>query len=479
MKKISAFMAALMFMLAIATATGNMSTVQAFHEDEVNFSEFNRYESSKAGSEVSIAYYPKYEIAESLDVTGWKAALCPADNRTLEAAVLVLPITAANKKLNAEYKSARVEVTGVLQSDIPEGYYVQMMFDAEGNVIFDSNWASPYVNKSLVGLMDCEIMNNDGYVYAYVYDWDNNLPLNESTYPTFYGSDKSKAVTSYSDYMVTKSEYGANVHIYRLNMLDKSAFEVKVRGEEMIYYKIGTPCVDVSGNDAANDGGLCSWCTDDGGLSYTWIRDLNQYVQDLEDVYKFEAKSPFEADVEVEEEEEETEEYSPENPSVGTVGGQEVGVSVGSIHNSDVPEVQAAINTLKLWKDWVGENPKELVKIMNMYAPSLGVKNVLAAGTLDLVIQEGIDISKGVSITFTDGNIAEQVKAGDKIVVLHVKHNGEIEYLPAVAGDGTITATFTSLSPVAWYKVDGSGAANLKSPKTGFDFWDFLLELFS
>ena len=41
------------------------------------------------------------------------------------------------------------------------------------------------------------------------------------------------------------------------------------------------------------------------------------------------------------------------------------------------------------------------------------------------------------------------VVAGQRVTVLHQQHNGVWEVVPSTAGNGTVTATFTSLSPVA------------------------------
>ena len=65
--------------------------------------------------------------------------------------------------------------------------------------------------------------------------------------------------------------------------------------------------------------------------------------------------------------------------------------------------------------------------------------------------------------------------SADQIVVLHVKNDGTIECVPATAGDGCITATFTSLSPVAWFKVSNAEKITATSPKTGESFWSFIM----
>lgn len=56
--------------------------------------------------------------------------------------------------------------------------------------------------------------------------------------------------------------------------------------------------------------------------------------------------------------------------------------------------------------------------------------------------------AEGVAITL---NVAG-VKAGDNVKVIHYTSATEYEVLDAVAGDGTVTATFKSLSPVGIVK---------------------------
>ena len=167
----------------------------------------------------------------------------------------------------------------------------------------------------------------------------------------------------------------------------------------------------------------------------------------------------------------------------GTLNGQPVDVSVTSIQSSDVPEVQSAINNVVDLVNRIANDAENVAAVLKQYAPSLNISKPLAGGTLELTVPSGTDISSGIQITFADSNIATNVKKGDTIVVLHIKQDGTIEYIPATAGDGNITATFTSLSPIAWFKVETANVATSTttssdttkvSPKTGENFWDFL-----
>lgn len=66
------------------------------------------------------------------------------------------------------------------------------------------------------------------------------------------------------------------------------------------------------------------------------------------------------------------------------------------------------------------------------------------------------ELAEGIDITFPVWWIAPS----DKIIVLHLKSDGVWELLPATAGDGKITATFTSLSPVMITKVSEEAATD-------------------
>ena len=79
MKKLSGFLVAVMMFVMVATAMGRVENVNAFPESEINYSQFEWYESSKAGGWVYFRYDMSAEEAKALDITGWKAAVCPAN----------------------------------------------------------------------------------------------------------------------------------------------------------------------------------------------------------------------------------------------------------------------------------------------------------------------------------------------------------------------------------------------------------------
>ena len=82
----------------------------------------------------------------------------------------------------------------------------------------------------------------------------------------------------------------------------------------------------------------------------------------------------------------------------------------------------------------------------------LDVKNVEIEGDASLV-------KFPLTITFTVNGI----KAGDKVILLHYVSDAKgWEKLDTITGNGTVTATFNSLSPVAFIKL-----ADAKAPATG------------
>ena len=123
----------------------------------------------------------------------------------------------------------------------------------------------------------------------------------------------------------------------------------------------------------------------------------------------------------------------------------------------------------------ISSSPADVVSTLKAYAAGIDFSSVTAGGTLDISVTNGADISSGKPITFTDDKIAANVTSTDQIVVLHVRNDGTIECVPATAGDGCITATFNSLSPVAWFKVSNAEKVTAVSPKTGESFWSFIM----
>lgn len=279
MKKISVFLAAIMMFVMVAASGGNVETVQAMESVEIDHSESLWFKSAKAGTNIYFGYNIDYSQAASTDVTGWKAALCPADNLTLAGAVATFELSNSNKNINDEYQWATVYINATLPNAIPEGTYVKAFFDAAGDLVYaDSLNDDLYINKTIV-TASCWLMNDDGYAYAYVYS--ESPAINASTYPTFYATDKTTAVTSFSDYTVGKSEYGETVHYYKLNILDKSQFSLNENGVTYLYYSMGTPNLS-----SGNDGGVGLWRCNANGIGWTSACDLNTLVEKYPDLYE-------------------------------------------------------------------------------------------------------------------------------------------------------------------------------------------------
>ena len=83
--------------------------------------------------------------------------------------------------------------------------------------------------------------------------------------------------------------------------------------------------------------------------------------------------------------------------------------------------------------------------------------NLPASATVLKVVDVSLPVDfESVTLTFE----VSGVKAGQKVTVLHMLPDHNWEILPGTAGNGTVTATFTSLSPVAF-------VVGATSPKTG------------
>lgn len=124
-------------------------------------------------------------------------------------------------------------------------------------------------------------------------------------------------------------------------------------------------------------------------------------------------------------------------------------VSVSTATDKDGNAVQAAVSESE--KTITAE---EIQKVT-------GEEGLQLADVKDVTVPEGTQFP--VTITF---NVAG-VTSSSKVAVLHW-NGSEWEKVSSTPGEGTITATFTSLSPVA-FVVDKttSAAATTTSPKTG------------
>ena len=282
MKKLSIFLSAVLVFMMVATSIGTPQTVEAFPYSQINQDEFMSSMSGKAGTEIYISCSLSYYAAPSLDVTGWKGALCPVNNQTLAGAVATVEFTNTDKRISSggAWQYASLSRNMVLEQDIPDGIYVKVIFDAQGNVYWVSEEPIKHITKQRISLFGCDVMNNDGYVYAYVYA--DNVALNAYAYPTLYAADKTTALTTYSDYTVIQNEWGNTVHVYRLNMLNPAEFQIGADSyATYLYYTMGT---DAYGNE------LSIYWSDANNIGYTAVMDANKTAAD----YGMEPVNPFE-----------------------------------------------------------------------------------------------------------------------------------------------------------------------------------------
>lgn len=101
---------------------------------------------------------------------------------------------------------------------------------------------------------------------------------------------------------------------------------------------------------------------------------------------------------------------------------------------------------------------------------SVAVENLAVESICEVTptgaIAEKLAAGQAVEIPFSVPNL----KAGQVAIVLHYNNAGEWEVVPSVTANGVVTATFTSLSPVAILVEDAAtstGTSTVESPKTG------------
>lgn len=87
---------------------------------------------------------------------------------------------------------------------------------------------------------------------------------------------------------------------------------------------------------------------------------------------------------------------------------------------------------------------------------ALGVQDLTGVSFYGFVdVQGTASEANPLTVTFN----VPGVKATDIVNILHLKADGTIEVLPGIAGNGTVTGTFTSLSPVT-FAVQAAAAVN-------------------
>lgn len=133
---------------------------------------------------------------------------------------------------------------------------------------------------------------------------------------------------------------------------------------------------------------------------------------------------------------------------VAVVNGQNVSVNVTPGFGSSLSTNQSTVVN-DLQAQIANKGTEAAYKDLIASKTSAKVSSISATGVVDIQAPAGVDISAGVPITFS----ANGIKPGDTIIVLHLKADGTWESISATAGDGVITGTFTSLSPVVYMKV--------------------------
>lgn len=152
--------------------------------------------------------------------------------------------------------------------------------------------------------------------------------------------------------------------------------------------------------------------------------------------------------------------------------GKEVDIIVREIDTESDPAAQKAKEEIKDKANLIVVLEKILEADSTDAASSEAVKEVLEKvkeGTADIADVKEVIAPEGTQFPITITFDVEGVTAGSKVTILHF--NGtEWEYIPVQSvAEGKVTATFDSLSPVAFILEKGAGtsAAGTTSPKTG------------
>jgi hypothetical protein len=498
MKKISVFLAAVLLFTAALTVPSQ--SVKAFSSSEMKTKGFRFYVSvdemkqcnveftlynndAQTSSDAENAAETATYTVEGVKASGMYAALTLSKyttdvtgDKAIEGTVVnASDFTVEEVSLNDNQYGVKIKFSVPLPSDLPDGFYMVALFNEDGSVVKNGmttcicTYSWGFTSKPVADF-SCYVINDDGYAYAYVSS--ENISFGAEDYPIFYDDNKN-AITTYDSFTKETTKNGETVYAYKLKINDngQNLFTNSLNSsEEYLYYKLNSDSYHL-------------YKTDVDGYAYTNILDYNEWMEKYGVADEEETDSTTDSDDENDDDDDDDDDDNAEVSDMSASasnGGESIPVSIYDIQSSSIPEVQASINNLVNWVSKVSSNPADVVTVLRQYAPLLGILDVQAGGTLELSVPEGYDISSGVPITFTNSSIASNVKSGDRIVVLHVKHDGSIEYVPATANDGSITATFTSLSPVAWYKVSTSSTSTnpgAVSPKTGFNFWDYILDL--
>lgn len=148
-----------------------------------------------------------------------------------------------------------------------------------------------------------------------------------------------------------------------------------------------------------------------------------------------------------------------------TVNGQQIELSISSDYSFNEAQANTVTETLlnKFEGDWQTLSDEEyeaqserVFKEFILEQTGISATGIQISNIIDITNVAGVDLTAGVPITFR----AAGVSTGDLVVVLHLTEAGQWENIPAVAGDGVITGTFTSLSPVFYAKITTATASD-------------------
>lgn len=148
------------------------------------------------------------------------------------------------------------------------------------------------------------------------------------------------------------------------------------------------------------------------------------------------------------------------NGKTETVSSWEISITPASVANLSDSAFQSAYNEVK--------NSNDLTALV----PGLADKLPAGVGASDLAVRDVFDVKyigikafKTISVTFRPAGVT----GNDTVFVLHKGVNGWEVVPSTVAWDGTVTATFTDLSPVAivTLRTAGVNANGPTSPATG------------
>lgn len=337
-----------------------------------------------------------------------------------------------------------VSVSGsdtVSGSDAPADLFTRMYTWKESRRYFTSK-------LSRSGAPGGAYSKEDGYVYIYVYETADDW--SEADYPILYAQDKKTVISKVEDCTQVTHAYECEGKVisystfeYKLSLTDAKAL-----GEpEKITYDDGTEYAYYECYYQWSKGDLPAPRNNGTPIGYMSLGIVDK-VEKNDNVFK-------------------------------TEDGISVTVTETPVLSAKTKEPFKAVADL-IGTDGTVKDEAALTAKAKEIAPKADIDKVTAAGTLEVSVPAGTDASKGIKIKLTNDKIKKAVSSNSKVLVLHMKADGNWEVLPAEAEDGAITATFTSFSPVIWMVVgekdddsddeaaaDTTAAAPTKSPKTG------------